>query len=399
VSTKKPIPKPKNPKNKPKVSKLSKTSKKSAKILQKKPSFFHRSRFSLPASVTTHIPILCHWSKKGFLALAFCALLFSLPFLRSGTNPKIISCPPKNPTLSIDSSTPHIIYEKSKQLPKNHKSHTTLPKTSEIKQTAPKTVIYAPPHQKKQTITANKQANRPLPAPTWQANKVAFTPKTTYPKIALVLDDMGNNTNRLTQLINLPAPLSLSFLPYIENLQHQINRARNHGHEIFLHVPMQSSHPKYTEPHMLRVGMSDRDVRHHLEWSLRQCTGYVGINNHMGGLFTTKTREMSTVMTILQEKGLAFLDSRTSAQSVGTPLARQYGLPHAQRHVFLDHDPTLKNVQAQLIKTVEHSRRNGRAIAIGHPKTNTIKAIKDFLLNSPIDYELVPLSYLLWSNK
>ena len=63
--------------------------------------------------------------------------------------------------------------------------------------------------------------------------------------------------------------------------------------------------------------------------------GYAGVNNHMGSRFTAFRPGMETVLRQFKARGLMFLDSRTSAQSVGDQTAQELGVPSIARHASL----------------------------------------------------------------
>ena len=61
------------------------------------------------------------------------------------------------------------------------------------------------------------------------------------PTIAIIIDDMGHSYDHGVELINLPFPLTLSFLPDRRFTNRLIEMANFHRKEIMLHVPMQNS--------------------------------------------------------------------------------------------------------------------------------------------------------------
>ena len=88
--------------------------------------------------------------------------------------------------------------------------------------------------------------------------------------------------------------------------------------------------------------------------------GYVGVNNHMGSRFTAFRPGMETVLRQFKARGLMFLDSRTTAQSVGDQLAQEIGVPSiVARNVFLDDDESLDAVRRKLAETEAVARRQG----------------------------------------
>lgn len=108
-----------------------------------------------------------------------------------------------------------------------------------------------------------------------------------------------------------------------------------------------------------------------------------GINNHMGSQFTEDKRRMNYVMDVLRDNNLFFLDSKTSAQSVGRSVAREKRVAYAHRHVFLDNENRIDYVNKQLRLAENIARRNGYAVAIGHPKSATYQALKEWLPRLP----------------
>src|SRR3546814_15773350 len=92
--------------------------------------------------------------------------------------------------------------------------------------------------------------------------------------IAIVLDDLGIDKRRGRRAIDLPAALTLAFLPYATELAEQTARARARGHELLVHVPMQP-HGADSDPgpNVLDIDLGAAEVRRRLEWTLRQFDG------------------------------------------------------------------------------------------------------------------------------
>jgi uncharacterized protein len=82
---------------------------------------------------------------------------------------------------------------------------------------------------------------------------------------------------------------------------------------------------------------------------------------------------------VLKARGLLFLDSRTTPQSVGDQLAQEFGVPSINRNVFLDDDESLAAVKKKLAETEEVARRQGFVVAIGHPHEATLQALTEWL--------------------
>jgi polysaccharide deacetylase 2 family uncharacterized protein YibQ len=84
---------------------------------------------------------------------------------------------------------------------------------------------------------------------------------------------------------------------------------------------------------------------------------------------------MRAILGVLAERRLFFLDSRTSAKSVGYQLALDLGVPAAERQVFLDDDPTPEGIRKQFDRLLTLARERGEAIAIGHPHPATLEVL------------------------
>jgi polysaccharide deacetylase 2 family uncharacterized protein YibQ len=169
-------------------------------------------------------------------------------------------------------------------------------------------------------------------------------------------------------------------MTYAEDLARLTGAARRHGHELMVHVPMQPRGDSYEPgPEVLELGQSPEEIRRRLDWALSRFDGFIGINNHMGSRFTSDPAAMRVVMAELRRRGLAFVDSVTTEHSAGADTARQFGVPFASRHVFLDNDQGVAHVRAQLAKAEAHARRHGFVVAIGHPHDGTIEALSGWL--------------------
>ena len=150
------------------------------------------------------------------------------------------------------------------------------------------------------------------------------------PKIAIVITGIGLNSKSTDIAIKqLPGQVNLAFSPYGRNLQQWMNKSRAFGHEGFLMIPTEPlQYPEYDPgPHTLLTNATLRDNLKKLDWLLSQVTGYVGVVNEMGSKFTTSEEAVLPILTDLKDRGLMFLDSRSTRYSVAANLARQISMP------------------------------------------------------------------------
>ena len=247
-----------------------------------------------------------------------------------------------------------------------------FPKYSEADPGKPTPTLEEKP--RKQQVAAALSAEQ-----TWRRNALPFRDLDSKPLVAIVIDDVGLDRARSKRAWELPGPMTLSFLPYAKDLPEQARAARARGHELMLHMPMEPNGRNDPGPGALLVSMSDAELRQKLLIALESFGGYVGINNHMGSRFTANRADMELVMRQLKPRGLMFLDSRTSPQSVGDQTAQEIGVPSIVRHVFLDDEESLDAVRRKLAETEAVARRQGFVVAIGHPHDATIQALAEWL--------------------
>ena len=216
------------------------------------------------------------------------------------------------------------------------------------------------------------------------------------PVIAIVIDDMGISHRRTAKISSLRYPLTSSFLTYGTALQPQIQTAKEAGHEIMAHLPMEPLSSINVSPDVLTVKMDTKQVTAGLQAMLNKFSNIRGVNNHMGSRFTEDEMRMDAVMRELKRRGLFFLDSKTTAKSAAENAAAQNGVSYVWRNIFLDNEDKFDYIMRQLHQTETIARKNGYAVAIGHPKEQTYRALKVWLptLQSR-NLRLVPLSEII----
>ncbi|MBN9087234.1 MAG: divergent polysaccharide deacetylase family protein [Reyranella sp.] len=261
------------------------------------------------------------------------------------------------------------------------------------------------PGQKVATI---EEKPRPKPEPqvaaaasseqqqTWRRNAVPFRDLASKPLIAIVIDDVGLDRPHSKRAWELPGPLTMSFLPYAKDLREQAKAARARGQELMLHLPMEPGGHADPGPNALLVSLNDNELKHRVTVALDSFDGYVGVNNHMGSRFTAYRPGMETVLRQFKARGLLFLDSRTTPSTVADQVAQELGVPSVARNVFLDDEETVDAVRRKLAETEAVARRQGFAVAIGHPHEATIQALAEWLPGvASKGFALAPLSAVL----
>jgi uncharacterized protein len=216
-------------------------------------------------------------------------------------------------------------------------------------------------------------------------------------RVSLVIDDLGRSLEDVGRLEALGVPVTYAVLPFEEHTAAVVAGLRRSRKEMLLHLPMEPRNgAEDPGPGALLLGMSDDELEEKTVAALAAVPGAVGVNNHMGSGLSEDERSMDAVLGVLAGRRLFFLDSRTSAASVGYKTAIRRGIPAAQRQVFLDGDPSPDAIRVQFQRLLDLARTQGAAIAIGHPHPETLDVLAEEVPRArALGYEFVPVSYLL----
>lgn len=217
-------------------------------------------------------------------------------------------------------------------------------------------------------------------------------------RIAIIIDDMGNSLELGAAAIGLPGNITYSFLPFALHSRRLALLAARHGKEVMLHAPMQALSKKPMGAGGLTVSLDRNEVVHRFSAQLAAVPGISGVNNHMGSALTRDPVTMGWLMEALARKpnALYFVDSVTTDHSVAKKVADAHRVPALSRDVFLDHVNSEVNIREQFELLISIAKRRGYAVAIGHPRVNTLKILREKLSDlDRIGVELVPVSELL----
>ena len=245
---------------------------------------------------------------------------------------------------------------------------------------------------KKKKVFDSKQDER-ISGASWMAHAVPFENIENKPLVSIVLDDMGLNQFHSDWAVSLKAPLTLSYLPYAKNLANQTQSARAEGHELLIHLPMEPRGAADPGPGALMVNMDQMEIKKRLARALYVFPGAIGVNNHMGSLFTADQRVMSIVLTQIKSSGQLFLDSLTTSNSLVAQLGDKLNVPVVSRDVFLDDIDKEDEIVRRLREVERVALDKGTAIAIGHPRVTTLRVLEKWLANlAEKKIRLAPLS-------
>ncbi len=199
-------------------------------------------------------------------------------------------------------------------------------------------------------------------------------------RLAIIIDDLGNDRAAADAVFALQCPITISVLPNHSRSTEIAQEAHRRGYQVMLHLPMEAMGDERPEAQELRPGMSVGQVSTLVDALLQAVPDAAGVNNHQGSQSTADVTLMDELMPVLREHNLFYVDSRTTAATVAYDTAQRFGVPSGFRNVpFLDDVAEVGAVRKQLQIALHDARKKGDAIAIGHPHTATLQAMRDVL--------------------
>ncbi|MCE5299255.1 MAG: divergent polysaccharide deacetylase family protein [Spirochaetia bacterium] len=199
------------------------------------------------------------------------------------------------------------------------------------------------------------------------------------PKIAIILDDWGYNRKGLKFLPLIKQPFTISVLPDLAYSVESAKAAHGSKKAVMLHLPMQAKGNARAEKTTILAGMSRERVSHIADSLTRDIPYFTGVNNHEGSLATEDLTVMKSVVHVLKEKNLFFIDSLTSSGTIAWKTAAAEGALWGKRDVFIDNSKEPGYIAEQMMKLRNIAVKNGWSIGIGHDDPVTLGALSGLM--------------------
>ena len=225
---------------------------------------------------------------------------------------------------------------------------------------------------------------------------VPFTPNSSVKgraKLVLIIDDVAT-FEHASMIKSLGLKITPSIFPATKTHPDTPSIARSFEFYM-IHLPMQAKHFDSPEIGTLMINESFESMHEKIKKIRKDFPRAKYTNNHTGSRFTSDYDAMDKAYRALIEQGFIFVDSKTIAQTAVARAAKKYNQPYISRDIFLDDDPSAAAVRRELVAAVNLAKKRGYAIAIGHPKKNTIAVIKASKNNILKDVEVVYLKDIL----
>jgi len=194
------------------------------------------------------------------------------------------------------------------------------------------------------------------------------------PKLVIIIDDVHTKA-QLQAIQSLGMKITPSIFPPYQLAKHSNLLAKNLKHYM-IHLPMESGSSQFNkQTKTLMTSFSDERIADRV-MEIRQLFPKAKyINNHTGSIFTSNYKAMKKLYIALKLEGFTFVDSFTAASSKVRKITHELGDAYVRRDIFIDNTHTVSYIHKQLKQAVKKAKKNGYAIAIGHPHHITMQAL------------------------
>lgn len=215
------------------------------------------------------------------------------------------------------------------------------------------------------------------------------------PVLAIVIDDFGYSMGLAEELADLEIPVTWSIIPETVYSMEIMDLAISMDIPFLIHVPMQAVIDEEGGPYLIGEGMDYSSIRSEISRLAELFPQAAGINNHRGSKATSDPDIMIPVLDEIASRGLVFLDSRTSADSVAYDIASEKNIPSLYNSVFLDHIESRDFMSDQLERARDIASRRGWVVVICHVRPETVKFLADLCIKEENGVEFFTVPELL----
>lgn len=234
----------------------------------------------------------------------------------------------------------------------------------------------------------NLKTNQSLNLATNYSTNLDIKPKlTNKPKLAIIIDDISTFYHA-KKIKSLGLKITPSIFPISQNYPQTISVAREFKFYM-IHLPLEAINYPYQEKNTLKVGDSIEKINKQIAKIRSDFPNAIYINNHTGSKFTSDYSSMKILFNSLKTYKMIFIDSYTTKESKAGILSKEFGNKYLKRDVFIDNNKDEKAIINQIRRAIKIAKISGQAIAIGHPYSQTFKALEVMKNELKSEVELV----------
>ena len=231
-----------------------------------------------------------------------------------------------------------------------------------------------PPVPKIPKVETKKKVEKKKPQSVKKQKNISLVPLSGKPKLVIIIDDVSSS-RQMKRIKALDIKVTPSIFPPSELSMKSHTLARGLKHYM-IHLPMESGSKQFNKQYKtLKTTFTKAQMKARAKELRKLFPTARYINNHTGSVYTDHYKAMQTLYSALRDEGFVFVDSRTIGSTKVPKIADKFGDAYVGRDIFIDNEHTVPYIHAQLRKAVKMAKKNGYAIAIGHPHKKTMKAL------------------------
>ena len=225
--------------------------------------------------------------------------------------------------------------------------------------------------------------------PSERKSKVAY--------LAVIVDDFGNyGSGLLDEFADSDPAITFAVIPGLPHSKIAMQKALDKGHEVIVHIPMQADNPKANPgKNAILETMGHDEIVSLMNSYFKELPYAVGANQHMGSKISANKKLMEAVLSVIDQKKLFFIDSKTTARSVAYKTALEMNIPSAERNLFLDAPANSDEIIEQRLNDLKKLKEShGKALVITHCHDKSrLDRLNRFIQEAEnMGFELVPVS-------
>lgn len=209
------------------------------------------------------------------------------------------------------------------------------------------------------------------------------------PKIVIIIDDVLN-IKQLNDIKSIDLKITPSIFP---NNNNDMINAVNNLDFFMIHLPLEAK--RYTdELDTIKIGDSIDRMREKIQSIKSSMPNVKYINNHTGSKFTANKESVETLLSVLDDNKIKFVDSRTTPDTKLNEIAKEQNRLILHRDIFIDNNLDANALNKQIKEGIKIAKKRGYAILIAHPHKETLQALKLAKENLFKDVDIIYLNEL-----
>ncbi len=195
------------------------------------------------------------------------------------------------------------------------------------------------------------------------------------PKLVIIIDDVASYSH-INEIKKINLKLTPSLMPASSDFPNTPKIAKNLEFYM-IHLPLEALNYNSNSIKTLKANDSFEEISKEIYKIRKDFPNAKFINNHTGSKFTSNKKAVIKLLNALDKYGFIFVDSKTISNSKVEEVLKSKNQKYIFRDVFLDNTQNLKDIENELKKAVQIAKKRGFAIAIGHPKKQTLKVLRN----------------------